>query len=117
MGKKIIEQLVDDVDGTVLEPGKGETVTFSIDYRSYEIDLTNAHAQELRDALDTYVNAARKISPNRAPRARRKQGSASHQRSGYPLAEIRTWAQKNGFEVSDRGRVSNDVIDAYTASR
>jgi hypothetical protein len=32
------------------------------------------------------------------------------------LAEIRAWAKKNGHEVSERGRIKQDVLDAYDAA-
>lgn len=42
MARRIVHQLVDDLDGTVLAPREGETVLFSIDGTAYEIDLTDA---------------------------------------------------------------------------
>lgn len=42
MARRIVHQLVDDLDGTVLAPGEGETVLFLIDGTAYEIDLTDA---------------------------------------------------------------------------
>lgn len=115
MGKKIIEQIVDDLDGTVLASGEGETVAFQFDGRAYEIDLTTAHAAELRDALTPYIDAARPAGRSGMPR-RRARRVTSAQRSGYPLAAIREWARKNGHDVPSRGRVPNAVIDAYNAA-
>ncbi|WP_294981886.1 Lsr2 family protein, partial [uncultured Microbacterium sp.] len=62
MARKIVHQLVDDLDGTVLEVGDGETVLFSLDGTAYEIDLTTDNAAALRDALAPYVAAARSVS-------------------------------------------------------
>jgi hypothetical protein len=31
------------------------------------------------------------------------------------LANVRAWARSNGFDVSDRGRVKREVLDAYHA--
>lgn len=47
--------LIDDLDGQVAN----ETVTFGLDGKSYEIDLSDANASKLRDALAVYVAAAR----------------------------------------------------------
>lgn len=33
------------------------------------------------------------------------------------VADIRKWAQENGFEVGARGRLSKDVLDAYAAAQ
>src|SRR5690606_11078099 len=62
MARRIVHQLVDDLDGTVLEVGSGETVLFSLDGVAYEIDLTDDHAAQLREALRPYVEAGRRIT-------------------------------------------------------
>ena len=62
MARRIVHQLVDDLDGTLLEVGEGETVLFSLDGAAYEIDLTDANAAALRDALAPYISAGRSIS-------------------------------------------------------
>lgn len=113
MSMKTIELLVDDLDGTVLEPEEGTTVTFGLDKRTYEIDLSSSHAQELRDALAPYLKAARSAGVRASSRARR---TDTQQRSGYKLSEIRQWAQESGHDVPTRGRVPNSVIDAYNAA-
>ena len=59
MARRIVHQLVDDLDGTVLEPGAGETVTFSLDGVAYEIDLTDDNAAAFRAAMSPYIDAAR----------------------------------------------------------
>ncbi len=62
MARRIVHQLVDDLDGTILEVGEGETVLFSLDGVAYEIDLTDDNAAALRAAVAPYVAAARSIS-------------------------------------------------------
>ena len=54
MARRIVHQLVDDLDGTVLEVGEGETVHFSLDGVAYEIDLTEDNAAAFRAALAPY---------------------------------------------------------------
>ncbi|UUT36507.1 histone-like nucleoid-structuring protein Lsr2 [Microbacterium elymi] len=114
MARKIIHQLVDDIDGAVLDPGSGQTVLFSLDGVAYEIDLTDEHAAQLRDALSSYVSAARAVSGRGG---RRPTQSGGRQRAGQrDYAPIRAWAKENGFTVSDRGRVPASVLDAYDAA-
>jgi len=117
MARKIVHQLVDDLDGTVLEVGDGETVTFSLDGTAYEIDLTTANAAALRDALAPYVDAARSVSV-RSVEPRRGVPARSGGRRSTPrdYAPIREWAAKNGFAISERGRVPASVLDAYDAA-
>lgn len=112
MARRIVHQLVDDIDGTLLEVGEGETVHFSLNGTAYEIDLTNAHAEELRAALAPFIDAGRRASAGAAkasaPRRRASRGSE--------VAEIREWAKKNGHTVSERGRIPASVMEAYHAA-
>jgi hypothetical protein len=54
--RQTIVSLVDDLDGS----DATETVTFGIDGLSYEIDLSEAHADQLRSSLDGWVAGARR---------------------------------------------------------
>lgn len=115
MARRIVHQLVDDLDGSVLEVGEGETVLFSLDGTAYEIDLTPANAKALRAAFAPYVAAARSVrGSSGATHARGgRRASASPSRD---LAPIRAWAAKNGYTVADRGRIPATVIEAYDAA-
>jgi len=66
MVQRVQYMLVDDIDGTEAV----ETVSFSFDGVSYEIDLTAANAKKLRNDLATWVGHARRSGGRRA-RARR----------------------------------------------
>ncbi len=120
MARRIVHQLVDDLDGTVLEVGSGETVLFSVDGTAYEIDLTDENAAALRDALAPYIAAARRVSArtsstsSASPRA----GAARRQkRAGQrDYAPVREWAAQNGYALSERGRVPAAVLEAYDAA-
>jgi len=113
MARKIVHQLVDDLDGTVLEPGEGESVLFSLDGKTYEIDLTEANAAKLRDALAPYISAGRRggATPAVAKAARRRATG-----SGRDLGAVRSWAKENGYTVSERGRVPLTILEAYDAA-
>jgi Lsr2 len=103
-------RLIDDLDGEAAD----ETIEFGIDGKNYEIDLSNANASKLRDALASYVAAARRsggrrsrsggagAGPARRPSIDREQNQA-----------IREWARKRGMKVSDRGRIPAEVLEAY----
>lgn len=109
--KRITTELVDDLDGTVITPGGGGTVTFALDGASYEIDLGRANHQALRDALAPFIAAARSTG-RRSSGAPRKRSSGSSD-----TAAVREWAQRNGYTVGDRGRIPADIRDAYTAAQ
>ena len=51
-------QLVDDIDNTVIESGKGGTIAFSLKGRQYEIDLNDDNQERLEKALDPFVKVS-----------------------------------------------------------
>ncbi|WP_295012223.1 Lsr2 family protein [uncultured Microbacterium sp.] len=113
MARKIVHQLVDDIDGSVLDAGEGETVHFSLDGSAYEIDLTETHAEALRSALAPYISAGRRTQRGATARP----SSAAKRPNRNPeTASIRAWAGENGYKLSGRGRIPADVIEAYHAA-
>ena len=111
MTQKVQVLLVDDTDGASAD----ETVTFSLDGVSYEIDLTTDHARELRDALAHWVGNARKVSGRSTGRPVRG-GSARPSSGTGDATRIRAWARANGRDVSERGRISAGIKAAYEAA-
>ena len=107
MAQKVNIVLVDDLDGTEAT----ETVTFGLDGSTYEIDLNDANASALREALSGYVGHARK-STGGSRRTRRSAGSASSTNT----KDVREWAKSQGMDVSERGRISADIQKAYDAA-
>ena len=114
MARKVQVILSDDLDENL---SADETVSFALDGTSYEIDLADKNAKEMRDAFARYVSAARKVGP-RQPRLRRRPlavrtgGRMDREQAGA----IRDWARKNGHAVSDRGRIPASVVEAYEAA-
>ena len=106
----LVTQLVDDLDGGVAD----ETVSFALDGRSYEIDLSQDNADMLRKALDEYVAHARKAGET-TTRARKSVQGAAHRDPSQTRA-IREWAQRNNHAVSSRGRIPRPVVTAYEAA-
>jgi hypothetical protein len=110
MARKTLIQLTDDIDGTPIADGTGHTVTFAVDGIAYEIDLSDAHLAELHQALTPYTTAGRRTG-------RKSNGTAGATKTDKAeLAKIREWARQNGHDVSDRGRVSAALRDAYDAA-
>ncbi len=112
MAQRIVVQFVDDLDGTPLADGAGSTVSFGLDGTSYEVDLSHANAERLRAALAEYVGVARKVGGRGG--TRRASGARSSS-SSVNAALVREWARTQGIQVSERGRVSAEVIEAYNA--
>lgn len=114
MARKTTVSLVDDLDGTTAD----ETVGFGVDGARYEIDLTADHADGLREALAGYVANARR--QGRTPRGADNRASTRTGTRSSPAAvdreqsrAVRDWARQHGYTVSDRGRIPNDVTEAY----
>jgi len=113
MSRKQITQYIDDLDGTVLDEGEAKTIRFSLEGRSYDIDLSEPNAQKLRDALAPFIEAATPVSTVAKSARSRAQRGASRTSD---LAAVRSWANENGYKVSDRGRVPAAVVEAYDAA-
>jgi hypothetical protein len=110
VAQKVQILLVDDLDGGEAT----ETVKFSLDGTSYEIDLSDGNATALRDALAVYIAEARKVGSGRRSSGGGNTGKQQRSSTGGPAAsEIREWARANGMEVPERGRVSAEVRKAY----
>jgi hypothetical protein len=107
MAKKVITTLEDDLDGSEAN----ETITFSIDGAEYEIDLNDAHANELREAMKKYTSVARKTAGRARPTRRRTAGPG-----GNDTKAVRAWAIENGIPISTRGRIQADVMERYAAA-
>jgi hypothetical protein len=104
-------RLLDDLDGGVA----AESVAFSLDGKSYEIDLSEKNAAALRDAFAPFVGSARRAGGS-AGLSRPRMSARSSVGSGRPRAEtaaIREWATVNGLDVSARGRIASSVLEAY----
>jgi nucleoid-associated protein Lsr2 len=103
MAQRIHVLLIDDLDG-------GEaagTIRFGLDGTEYEIDLSAAHSEELREAVGLYVTHARQAGGTGRSAARGGRGSA------VDTAKVREWAKGQGIEVKDRGRVPAGVVEQY----
>ena len=117
MAQKVQVLLVCDLHDDEVEGS--ETVAFGLDGTSYEIDACEQHAAELRDAFAPFVGAARRAGRSPVAPAQRRGGRrASSSGSGdkQRVQEIREWARSNGHKVSERGRLSAAVVEAYEAA-
>ncbi|MFI5085569.1 MAG: Lsr2 family protein [Actinomycetales bacterium] len=106
MAQKVNIILVDDIDAGPAD----ETVRFGLDGASYEIDLSETNAAALRSALERYIGAGRKSAAGRPVRGR---PAAKTQ----DVAAIRSWARDNGYQVSSRGRIQSEIVEAFHAAK
>ena len=112
MAKKVTVTLVDDFDG---DGPADETVEFSIDGVTFEIDLSAKNAKKLREDLKQWIDAGRRVGGRRRGRSGGPgRGRASIDRE--QSAAIREWARRSGHKVSTRGRIPAEIIDAFHAA-
>ena len=112
MAQQVQVVLVDDLDGGEAE----ETVSFALDGVSYEIDLNAENAARLRDELAPWVGHARRVGGRSGGRRSGSRSRSSSASSGVDTAAVRDWARKKGYKVSERGRISAEVMEAYQAA-
>lgn len=105
MARKTIVQLTDDIDGSAAV----ETVTFALDGVTYEIDLNQANAEQLRAAINPYATASRRLA-----RATSRGTRAVSQ--DYDARAVRAWAASKGIDVPTRGRIPKVVVEQYHAA-
>lgn len=104
MARKTQVILVDDVDGSA----GTTTVEFGLDGITYEIDLNDDNAARLRADLGAWIEKGRRTG------GRARRGTATSTSS--ETKRIREWAREQGYEISDRGRVSAEIRAAYAES-
>ncbi|WP_084039238.1 Lsr2 family protein [Demequina sp. NBRC 110053] len=103
MAQKVQVVLVDDIDGGEAT----QTVSFALDNVSYEIDLSEDNAARLREELGSWASKARRVSTS-------KRGTGRPRRADS--VKVRAWAKDNGYDISERGRISTEIREAYAAA-
>lgn len=104
---------ISDLSGEDLGEG-GQAIEFAVGSDQYVIDLSDDEAAEFHETLRRYVDVATKTK-GRGVRKSGKQSSGTGSNKDE-LQAIRDWASKNGYEVSNRGRIKQEIVDAYRAA-
>lgn len=103
MAQQVQVLLTDDLDGGEAT----QTITFGLDGNSFEIDLSDANAKQLRDTFAPFTDHARKAGTNAPAKSRRT--AEGRARAG----DIRAWAKDQGYKISDRGRIPPAIVRDY----
>ena len=119
MAKQIV--VIDDLTGE----SDAETRSLTIDGVDYEIDLTDASMQRLKNSIREFLEVARVASPRSASRSAGLAAPRSLKRGTpvrkaqvlpSPSSTIRAWASANNVDCPTRGRIPASVIEAYERS-
>jgi Lsr2 len=109
MATKVLTRLVDDTDGS----DAAETVHFSLDGQTFEIDLSVDNAAKLREALAPYIERGRKAAKDEGKRRKKQRGLHTQVIDSHA---IRVWTEANGIKVGVKGRIPANVISRYQAA-
>lgn len=109
MAKETFVRLVDDLDGSEIEEGAGETVSFGFRGIEYEIDLKDANVSKLDKAMEKWVEHATRVGGRK--RTRVSPGATGS--SPDQLRVIREWAKSEGYDIADRGRIPESILSAF----
>ncbi|RKS74365.1 Lsr2 protein [Actinomadura pelletieri DSM 43383] len=107
MAEKVIR--VDDIDGS--EGADVAKRDFEVLDRTFTIDLSDDNFKrlnEMLDALEPFIQNAAEVKPARKGR---KSGAAKIK--GYTNGDVRAWALRSNIEVSERGKISDEVYAAF----
>jgi hypothetical protein len=114
MAKTVIVKLTDDIDGGDAD----ETIRFSLDDRSYEIDVSAGNAARLRDALNPFIEKGRAIDGSgRTTRSARSARPSAAERTLYSQLEddekarFRAWA-----DMATARRISDERVKSWIAA-
>lgn len=111
MAQQTSIELIDDLDGTQAV----STVPFALDGVTYDIDLSDKNRDRLYTALAEFVEHARRTGGRKRPTSligsngngRAPTGTTDQNRA------IRDWAQTNGYNLGDRGRIPAEIKVAF----
>lgn len=128
MSREQITVIKDDLDGTPITEDDGESlIEFAFGGVDYNIDLNAKNRAKFEKAMAPFVEHATEVEPEPEPivlprsattRRTRSTGGASSGsgRSKEELEAIRAWGRQKGHQISDRGRISANIIEEFDAA-
>lgn len=116
MAQRILTVLTCDLHDKDVEAV--ESVAFSVQGTSYEMDLCESHLKKFNDSLATFTSGARTgghavRTPRRTRRTSRRRAGGSPSSGGSETRVIREWALSNGHAISAKGRIPTHIVEQY----
>jgi len=114
---RIEVDVIDDLDGKPVDPEEVVQVEFALKLpgtrkaREYVLDLRPSNLNKFEQAIGKYVEAATEVRGMTRTQTSSAKGAPSEQ-----LQAIREWARAQGYEVSDRGRIAQNIVEEYEAA-
>lgn len=119
-----VTKTVDDLTGI---EGETEEIAVTVGGKKTTLDLSAQSVAALsalvaqdpaNPASKLFAAIFRSTAPVSSPAPGRRAGTGSRTGSGMnaeTLAQIRSWAQGKGYEVKDRGRISEKIVEEWKA--
>lgn len=114
MARRLVVQVVDDLDGREVQDGHVEKVLFGLDGATYLVELRPDNAARLRSDFKKWIHVAQRVANETEKiggKGRLDADTNSYDRRDFQA--IREWASSNGIPVSSRGRISHEVLTAF----
>jgi hypothetical protein len=112
MSRNVSVVITDDLDGSE----GAETVSFGLDGVSYEIDLGEANRAKLEGGLAPFVAAGRRSGRSTGAAGGKRRSSGRPSGPSTDRTAVRVWAREAGLNVSERGRISSEVMKQFEAA-
>ena len=112
MAQRVQTILIDDITGEEIADGDGETIQFAWGGVAYQIDLSAKNIAKFEKAITPFVEAATRVGKaiNVTPMRR------SAKNTDLDTQAVRAWASSNGYDISPRGCIKGEIVEAYRAA-
>ncbi|MDR2256051.1 MAG: Lsr2 family protein [Arthrobacter sp.] len=107
--------LIDDLTGKALDADKAHRIHFSVEGKTYRLDVDEKGADQFHAALDRFIEVSTKVAAGGVKRATGSTPRRAAAGSGEQT-KMREWAKANGYEVAERGRIPAAIQEAYAAA-
>jgi hypothetical protein len=120
MAKTTRVVLTCDLDGD--DTDAVTTITLGDGKARYELDVCQAHLDELTAPARRVRQRRRDGSATASKRRPAKKSTRTNKRTtrgrkSGDTAAVREWARSAGYEIGDRGRIPASIVDAFTAKK
>jgi hypothetical protein len=119
MAKKTVVEYVDDLDGKPVDIDELHTIEWSWLGVDYVIDTSTTNLEKMeagKVSLATLLTKSTRVGGRRRSTALKHHSIARDGRSVSGTGEraaIRKWAREQGYDIGERGRISEEIVSAY----
>lgn len=115
-------EFTDDLDGKALDVDDINTVSWSWLGVDYEFDTSTTNLDRIetgRVPISTLLAKSRRVggrkrTPGHKTTGKNRGPAASDSNAAGDPTTIRAWAREHGYELSNRGRIPAEIVEAYT---